>query len=68
MQEPQLKLAPDGVIGHLAPAMIGVAVAATPLVAIGNCAIGVYAASLGRSHTIGCVSSVEKVDDKMIST
>ena len=67
MQEPQLELAPDGVIGPLAPAMIGVAVAAMSLVAIGHVAIGVYAASLSRSNTIGGVSSVEQVDDNMLN-
>ena len=41
--------------------MIGVAVAAMSLVAIGKFAIGVYAASLGRSNTIDGVSSVEKL-------
>ena len=68
MQEPQLKLSPDGVTGPLAPTMIGVAVAATSLVAIGKFAVGVYATSLGRSNTIDGVSSVEKVDDRMLST
>ena len=50
-----------GVTGPLAPAMIGVADAATSIVAIGNLAIGVYAAGLGRSNTIDGVSSVEKL-------
>ena len=47
--------------GPLAPAMIGVAVAATSLVAIGKFAICVYATSLGRSKTVDGVSSVEKL-------
>ena len=58
----------SGVTGHLAPAMIGVAVAATSTVAIGKFAIGMCAASLGRYNTNDGVSSVEKVDANMIST
>ena len=48
--------------------MVGVAVAATSTVAIWKFAIGVYAASLGRSNTTDGVSSVEKVDDNMLIT
>ena len=40
-----------GVTGPLAPAIIGVAVAATGIGAIGNFAIEEFAASLGRSNT-----------------